>query len=42
MAAAKSGFYYLNKMVRIYLIAIKEMIGPIFPLTKYNLIILIL
>ena len=28
MAAAKSGFYYPNKMARIYLIAIEEMIGP--------------
>ena len=28
MAAAKSGFYYPNKMARIYLMAIEEMIGP--------------
>jgi predicted hydrocarbon binding protein len=28
MAIAKSGFYYPNKMVRIYLTAIEEMIGP--------------
>lgn len=28
MSRAKSGFYYPNKMVRIYLTAIEEMVGP--------------
>ncbi|HXV43659.1 MAG TPA: V4R domain-containing protein [Anaerolineae bacterium] len=37
MAAAKSGFYYPNKMVRIYLTAIEEMVSPEAMKTVLNL-----